>query len=245
MAPRPWTVLRHDPIAELEPNLWAVEADLPRSPVRRRMSIVRRAGGGLLFHNAIPLAEDWMRRIESLGRPALLVVPNGLHRLDLHAFRARYPRLRVHCPPEAHARVAAVVPVDGHWDDLPPDPDVRAEPLRGSRYGEAALVVRSGDRTSLLFGDTVMNLPHLPGAQGLLLRLLGSTGGPRVTRLARLLSVSDRRLLASHLLRLAGLPGLSRLVVSHGRNVEEDAAGVLRAVAHDLHPSASAAALTV
>jgi hypothetical protein len=231
-------VLRHDPIVELEANLWCVEADLPSSAVRRRMSIVRRTDGGLLFHNAIPLAEDLMRRIEAFGRPALLVVPNGLHRLDLHAFKARYPSLRVHCPPEAHRRVASVVPVDGHWDDLPPDPGVRAEPLRGSRFGEAALVVRSGARVSLLFGDTVMNLPHLPGLQGRLWRLVGSTGRPRVTPVARLLSVSDRRLLAAHLARLADLPGLSRLVVSHGRNVEQDAPGVLRVVARDLHPAA-------
>lgn len=237
-APRPWTVLRHDPIVQLEPNLWCVEADLPRSPVRRRMSIVRRADGGLLFHNAVPLAEEAMRHLEALGRPAVLVVPNGYHRLDLHAFKARYPRLRVHCPPQAHRRVESLVPVDGHWDDLPPDPDIRAEPLQGSRFGEAALVVRTGERVSLLFGDTVMNLPHLPGAQGLLWRLLGSTGRPRVTPLTRLLAVSDRRQLAAHLARLAGLPGLWRLVVSHGRNVAQDAAGVLRAVAGDLHPSA-------
>ncbi len=238
MPPRPWTVLRHDPLVELEPNLWAVEADLPRSPVRRRMAIVRRADGGLLFHNAVPLAEEAMRRIEAFGRPAVLVVPNGMHRLDLDAFKARYPRLRVHCPPEAHRRVAAVVPVDGHWDDLPPDPSVRAEPLEGSRFGEAALVVRSGARASLLFGDTVMNLPHLPGAQGLVLRLLGSTGRPRVTPVTRLLSVSDRRRLAAHLARLAAVPGLARLVVSHGADVEDDAPGVLRAVARDLDPSA-------
>ncbi len=83
-----------------------------------------------------------------------------------------------------------------------------------------------------------MNLPHLHGLEGRLLRLLGSTGKPRVTPVARLLSVSDRRRLAAHLARLAALPGLCRLVVSHGRNVEQDAAGALRAVARDLHPSA-------
>ncbi|HYQ80929.1 MAG TPA: hypothetical protein VEP68_05475 [Anaeromyxobacteraceae bacterium] len=238
MAPRPWTVLRHDPIVELEPNLWAVESDLPLGPVRRRMSVVRRADGGLLFHNAIPLAEEWMRRLEAFGRPAVLVVPNGLHRLDIHAFKARYPRLRVHCPAEAHRRVAAVIPVDGHWDDLPPDPDVRADPLPGSRFGEAALVVRSGERVSLLFGDTVMNLPRLPGLQGLVWHLLGSTCRPRVTPVTRLLSVSDPHRLSAHLAGLADLPGLTRLVVSHGTIVEEDAPGALRAVARDLHPSA-------
>ncbi len=238
MAPRPWTVLRHDPIVEMEPNLWAVESDLPLGPVRRRMSIVRRADGGLLFHNAIPLAEEWMRRLEAFGRPAVLVVPNGLHRLDIHAFKARYPRLRVHCPAEAHRRVAAVIPVDGHWDDLPPDRDVRAEPLPGSRFGEAALVVRSGRRVSLLFGDTVMNLPRLPGLQGLVWHLLGSTGRPRVTPVTRLLSVFDRHRLSAHLARLADLPGLTRLVVSHGTIVERDAPDALRAVAHDLDTAA-------
>ena len=139
---------------------------------------------------------------------------------------------------QAHRRVSARVQVHSHWSDLPPDPGVRAEPLEGSRFGEAALVVRSGSRASLLFGDTVMNLPHLPGLEGRILSLIGSTGRPRVTPVAHLLSVSDRRRLAAHLARLADLPGLCRLVVSHGRNVEEDAAGVLRAVARDLHPAA-------
>jgi hypothetical protein len=79
-----------------------------------------------------------------------------------------------------------------------------------------------------------MNLPHLPGAQGLLLRAIGSTGGPRVTPLARLVAVSDRRALAASLERLARTPGLARLVPSHGAIVEADAARVLADVARRL-----------
>lgn len=76
-----------------------------------------------------------------------------------------------------------------------------------------------------------MNIPHLPGLEGFLLRLIGSTGGPRVTRLARLVSVGDRRALAGHLERLAATPGLVRLVPSHGAIVSVRAGEVLREVA--------------
>jgi hypothetical protein len=232
-APRPWTVLPHDPIQKLEDNLWTVAGRLPRGPMNRRMSVVRLGDGGLLFHNAIPLEERAMAEIEAFGRPAILVVPNGYHRLDLHAFRARYPALRVLCPAPARARVGAVTAVDGGWEALPQGAGVEAVPLDGSRWGEAALVVESagGARTSLLFGDTVMAIPHQPGIGGLVLRLVGSSGGARVTRIARLFTVSDARALAAALERLAARPGLARLVPSHGDLVERDAAGVLRAVA--------------
>lgn len=198
------------------------------------MSVVRLGDGRLVFLNAIPLAEDAMAELERWGEPAILVVPNRLHRLDLHAWKARYPRCAVLCPRPAAPHVARVVPVDGDLAALPPDPALRAEPLDGTRSAEPVLVVRSGPRTSLLFGDAVMNLPHLPGLGGALLRLIGSTGGARVTLPARLVMVADRRALAAHLARLAELPGLARLVPSHGGIVEADAPGVLRAVARRL-----------
>lgn len=235
-APRPWTVLAHEPIARLEENLWAVAGSLPRGGMNRRMSIVRLSDGRLVFHNAVPLEEPAMRDVEAFGRPAVLLVPNGLHRLDLHAWKRRYPQLAVICPRPARDRVARVVPVDGGWDALPRDPALEAVPLEGSKTGEAALVARSegGGRASLLFGDTVMNIPHRGGAEGLLLRLLGSSGEAKVTRIARLLTVIDRAALASALDRLAATPGLVRLVPSHGELVTEDAPAVLRRVAAGL-----------
>jgi hypothetical protein len=221
-------VLRHDRIQKLEENLWAVAGALPRGPMNRRMSIVRLADGSLLFHNAVPLDDASMREVEAFGRPAFLAVPNGFHRLDVHAWKGRYPQLTVVCPPGARERVAKAVPVDGGWDLLPRDGTLESAPLEGSRWQEAALAVRHGARASLLFGDTVMNIPH--GA-GLVLRLIGSSGGPKVTPVARLFTVRNARALAAHLERLAATPGLVRLVPSHGELVEGDAGAVLRGVA--------------
>jgi len=219
----------------VEENLWLVEGELPGGrAIRRRMSIVRLSGGRLAFHNAVPLREEAMREVERFGEPALLLVPNRIHRLDVHAFSERYPALRVFTAAPAQAKVWEVAPVEGTWQDLPVDRALVAHPIAGSRFGEAAFAVRSGERVSLLFGDTVMNIPPAAGPEGLLLKAIGSLGGPKVTPLTRLLAVFDRSALARSLRRLAGLPGLCRLVPSHGRVVEPDAADGLRRAADGL-----------
>ena len=43
--PRPWTVDRHDPIDKHEDNLWSVVGDIPRMPLRRRMTLARLRDG--------------------------------------------------------------------------------------------------------------------------------------------------------------------------------------------------------
>lgn len=234
-APRPWTVLPHGPLEPLEENLRAVSGSLPRGGLNRRMAVVRLGDGRLLFHNAIPLSEPDLQALAAWGRPSFLLVPNRFHRLDVHAFRERHPGLAVLCPAPARPHVERVVRVDGGLELLPPDPALSAIALEGSRGDEPVLLVRSpGGRATLVFGDAVMNIAHRPGLEGLLLRLLGSSGGARVTRIARLIAVSDRARLAAHLARLADTPGLVRLLVSHGEDVTEGAPGVLRAVAAGL-----------
>ncbi len=160
-------------------------------------------------------------------------VRNALDGALLRAWKARYPACAVLCPRPAAKAVGSVVPVDGALDALPPDPALAIETLSGSKIEEAALVARSPGRAraSLLFGDTVMNIPRLPRLEGLLLGLIGSTGGPRVTRLTRLATVGDSRALAAHLERLAATPELVRIVPSHGAIVSERAGEVLREVA--------------
>jgi hypothetical protein len=76
-----------------------------------------------------------------------------------------------------------------------------------------------------------MNLTEAKGLDGLLFKLLGSVGGPRVTRIARLLMVTNRADVRAHLEELAALPGLTCLVPSHGEIVDQDPAAVLRRVA--------------
>ncbi len=227
----PWKTQQHDPIQRLEDNLWNVDADIPGIPLRRRMVIVRRADGRLVVHNAVCVGEDALREIEAWGEPAFLVVPSGFHRIDASRWAARYPRATVLAPARSAKRVRERVRVDGSFDALPADPAVTLETLDGSKIGEGALAVRSGDRVSLVFNDTVMNNAHGRGLWWAVYRLIGSTGRPKVTPLIKLAGVNNRRALSAHLARLAETPGLVRVLPGHGAIIDRDAPRVLREVA--------------
>jgi hypothetical protein len=227
-------VLPYTPIVRLEDNLWTVEGEVPRMPIRRRMTVIRLADGRLVIHSAMALHEEDMAAIEAWGPPSILIVPSDYHRMDAPRFKERYPDLQVFCPGPCAGRVSQVIAPDGHYGGLPDDFTMRCEALDGVKSGEAVFIVRSEERVTLVFNDALFNHPHTPGLKGLVGRLVGSTGGARVTPVMRLFVVSDRRALRAHLHRLSRLDGLHRLVPGHGDVVDEDAAGVLASVADKL-----------
>ncbi|HTE51074.1 MAG TPA: hypothetical protein VK698_09420 [Kofleriaceae bacterium] len=229
-----WKVLPHGPIERLAENLWRVRGEVPHMPIGRVMTLVRRADGGVVVHSAIALEEPLMGEIEAWGRPAFLVVPNRGHRLDAPAFARRYPDARVLCPAGAREKVAGVVRVDGDFRDLPPDPDVALAHLDGLREQEGVVQVRSADGATLVFNDAIFNLPAMAGLVGLIYRLTGSTGRPRVSRLGRLVFVRDRAGFRAHLERLAAVPDLRRIIVSHGDVITDAPAATLRGIAAEL-----------
>jgi hypothetical protein len=209
-----WTVLPHRPIEKLEPNLWRVEGDLPNSNGTRVMTIVKLASGGLLVHSAIALEEDQMKEIEAFGKPEVLIVPNGFHRLDSKVFKDRYPQVRVLCPAGARKKVEQVLKVDGTYDDGLKDDHVRVFHLEGAKQHEGVLEVKSPGGTTLVFNDMVNNLPKLGGMMGF---MLAPTGRPSVPRIFRMFFVKDRKKLAAHVEQLAATPQLKRVIVSHGK----------------------------
>jgi hypothetical protein len=56
--------------------------------VPREMVLYRLADATLLIHTAIALNEPGMAKLESLGTPKILVVPNRIHRFDAGVYRA-------------------------------------------------------------------------------------------------------------------------------------------------------------
>lgn len=231
----PWTVLPHGPLETAAPAVWRVEGSLPNMPLRRVMTVARRSDGRVVIHSAIALAEAEMKQIEGWGEPAFLLVPNGYHRLDAGAFKRRYPSLRVFCPRGVRRRVEEVVPVDGTYDQFPGDEGVRLEHVGGTGEVEGVMFVHTPGDSTLVLNDILFNMPHLRGLQGLILRYVtGSSGGPRVSRLASAFLVKDREAVARDLMRWAETPELRRVIVSHHQVLRDDVPATLRRVAATL-----------
>ena len=229
-----WRVLPHGPIEKLSERVWRVEGQLPKMPMKRVMTIAKRSDGGLVVHNAIALGESEMAQIEAWGPVVAIAVPNGYHRLDARVFHERFPSARVLCPPGARKKVEEVVPVTSVYSDEPADAAVSFEVLDGTKGGEGAMIVKDAGGTTLVLNDLVFNMPHVGGFTGFVLKAVtASTGGPRISRIARWFIARDKPALKTHLEKLAGLPQLQRAIVSHHQVIEQPA-GVLRDLAASL-----------
>lgn len=230
-----WTVLPHGPLTEIAEGVWNVDGTLVDMPLPRRMVIVRLDDGGLLIHNPIALEEEEMKQLDALGPVRFILTPNGFHRLDSPGYQQRYPEAKLLCPKGARAKVAEVARVDGSYADFPDDSRVRLEHLEGIRGAEGVVIVAGADGTTLVLNDALFNLDHMGGAFGFIYgRLMGNAGKPKVTTVFRFFVLKDKKALRANFERLAELPGLARILVSHGKPILENAAGTLRAAAADL-----------
>lgn len=231
-----WKVLPHGALTEVDEDLLTVTGELrmPLGSFPRRMVVVRVPDARLVIWSAIALDAAGMDKIEAYGRPAFLIVPNELHRLDAHAWKERYPQLIVVAPPGARAKVGEVVLVDTATPDFA-DADVAFVTVPGTDQRESALVVRKRGGTTLVLNDIVGNIRDAAGIGGWFLRMAGFAGNaPRVPRVVKRKLVADADALRVQLMRWAELPNLRRVLVSHGDAIERDAPGVLRELAHSL-----------
>jgi hypothetical protein len=220
-----WTVLPHDPIEKLTENFWCVQGVMPDGKTTRKMSVIRMRDGSLLFHNAIALKEDAMQELEAFGKPAYIVVPGAFHRQDARIWKDRYPSAKVVAPAGAKKKVDAVAKVELDYRDAPRDDTVKLEYFDGCKEKEGYVEVHSETGTTLVINDVVCNLPKVGGLLGF---FMAPTGQASVPRISRWMIVKERSAVGEHLDRLAGIPDLRRLVLSHGDNIVQNPNEALR-----------------
>jgi hypothetical protein len=220
-----WTVLPHDPIEKLTENFWCVQGVMPDGKTKRKMSVVRMRDGALCFHNAIALEAKAMQELEAFGKPSFIVVPGAFHRQDARIWKDRYPGAKVVAPAGAKKKVDAVAKVELDYRDAPSDDTVKFTYFDGCKEKEGYLEVHSESGTTLVVNDVVFNLPKMGGLRGF---AFGPTGQPSVPRISRWMVVKERNAVGEHLERLAGIPDLRRVVLSHGENLVENPNEALR-----------------
>jgi hypothetical protein len=197
------------------------------------MTIARLASGDLVVFSAIALNDAEMTKVDALGRPAFLVVPNAFHRQDAPAWKSRYPAMQVVAPERARSVVDEVVQVDDTVGNFG-DPDVRFIPVPGTK-GESALLVRHQSGASLVINDLIANVRDARGIMKLVLTLMGFAGSrPQVPRMFKKRAVEDADLVARQFREWAAVPGLARIIVSHGSIIEASPAQLLHRLADKL-----------
>ncbi|MBL8924575.1 MAG: hypothetical protein JNJ54_37340 [Myxococcaceae bacterium] len=225
-SPRPWTVFRPGPLTQRGHAVWTVDDDVPGLPgATRRMSVIRRPSGDLVFFNAVPVPEASLEALKAIGRPAHLLVPNVFHALDVPAFIQRLG-VTAWVPDVSTAALSGRFPCRP-VSAFPKDEGLRLFTVEGFKTKEIVLVA---ERT-LFTGDLVTNSPHGKGAAGFLMRVVGFTGPePKLPFPVRQRVQTDRQAVKALLATLAALE-LDRLVPTHGAVVDGDVAGSLRKVA--------------
>lgn len=232
-----WKVEPHGPLERLDDGLATVagEIRMPLGRFPRRMTIVSLEGGRSAIWSAIPVDEQTMSKIESMGRIAWLIVPNPGHRLDIRAWKARYPAAKVLCTPGAREDVEKVIAVDatrGEFDDAA----VQWLVVPGLAEKEAALAIERRNRVTLVLNDILANVRHPRGLGAqIMARAFGfGVHAPQVPLVCRRVYVKDAKALASWLQQWSRESRLARIVVSHGDVIEDRPGDVLARVAAEL-----------
>jgi hypothetical protein len=231
-----WTVLPHGPLREVDDGILTVVGDIPMplGQLPRRMTVVRLSDGKLVIYSAIALNEAEMTSLEGYGTPGFLIVPNALHRLDARIWKARYPAMKVIAPAGAAKAVNEIVAVDATASEFN-DPSVAFVDVAGTKARESALIVQRESGTTLVVNDIIGNIRDAKGASGFILKIAKFAGSqPHVPRPVKVKLVHDRKALRDQFADWAALPGLRRILVSHGDIIDSEPAAALRTMAASL-----------
>ncbi|MDP3154728.1 MAG: hypothetical protein Q8N23_18765 [Archangium sp.] len=227
---RPWTLHKPGPLTQRDDRLWTVDDLVPGLPgATRRMTVMKRLDGSLLFYNAIPVDDATLDQLRALGTPAQLIVPNQFHALDAAAFAHRLG-LTAHAPLVALPVLAERLTCQP-ITTLPLDASLRVFAVEGFSTHEVVLVFGA----TLLVADLLTNAPHAGGLAGLIMRAVGFSGpSPKLPGPVRMRVGRDLKAVAALMNQLASLDGVTRIIPSHGTIIEGDAAAALRAVSATL-----------
>jgi hypothetical protein len=214
-----WIVSEHGALEEVTDGILTVQATIkmPLGHFPRRMTVVRLANGGSAIWSGIPLDRESMKRLEAAGKPHFLIVPNAHHRLDIRAWKARYPDALVLAPDGARRVVEEACPVEGNQTALS-DPDARLVIVEGTGNGEFAFHVKRAEGTTLIVNDIIAYVAHPHGMMAkLMARIMGfGVHEPQTPRVIKRMLIKDKRALASQLSHWSREKELRRIIPSHG-----------------------------
>ncbi len=203
-------------------------------PFPTRMTIVRLAGGGLWLHSPIAYDAALASALSAMGPVRHLVSPNKLHYEHLGAWSRAFPEATVWASPGLRERARARG-LDLRFDeDLGPEApeawgaEIAQTIIPGSYLDEVAFFHRASK--TLILTDTIQSfeLAKLKQPYRFLVWLSGAYAGRGQMPIDLRATFSPHRRSVRRAVETMLSWGPERVVVSHGRCIEQDAPGALR-----------------
>jgi hypothetical protein len=236
MAEQTHKIFPHGDPQELMPGVWVVTGALP-FPLKREMTIAKLSDGSLLLHSVIAMNDAAMAKLDALGKPSVMIVPHGSHRLDPPFYKARYPEIRVVAPAAARAKIEEVIKVDATSEESLPAHGVRVHAVNGFKNGELAYELDTPGGKLLILSDAVANHDPPAGLGGWFMSVVaGGIKGRKlgIPRIVRRMILSDKAAARASLEKLAEIPDVKALTVAHGRPITDGVSAALKEAASTL-----------
>lgn len=172
---------------ELTDGVWIEDASFKVGGVdlRGRMTVLTDGDGGLVLHSPTRIDDALAEEVRALGEVRWIVAPNLFHHLFANRTKDRWPNARLLAAPGLREKVPELK-VDAVLDVAPPEWDgaIAIEPIAGMpKLNEVALIHRAS--RTLVVGDFVFNMVSGDWWTRSCLRLVGSFGPTRQTRVVR------------------------------------------------------------
>lgn len=179
---------------QLGEDIWTVAQPLVigGADLGTRMIVVR-VGGELMLHSPVRIDDALATELDRLGRVRWLVAPCAYHHLFLRRAKERWPEATVLAVPGVEKKQPKLA-IDGMLPDATPREwagTVDTQLIEGMPKLEEIAFLHRPSKT-LVLADFLFNIPHLEGWLGrTVLKMAGSYGGPKQTKLFRFL-MKDR-----------------------------------------------------
>lgn len=214
-------------------GIHVVKGGLP-FPMYRNMVAIRLASGELLLHSVVALDEAGMAALEAIGKPTYAIVPSSGHNMDIGFYARRYPDLKVLCPAVHRAATETKAAVAGTVEDVLPTLGFILHTVPGLKDAEYFYEWPIPGAGQMLMGNDALageTATDRRNPLSILTRHLGAKGRLGISRINRWFFIDDLEALKEAVARLAEVPELELVTVSHGDPVTSDAAGALREAA--------------
>lgn len=224
----------HGPLELLSEGVWRVRGTLSM-PLRRNMIVLQLRSGELLLHSVVAVDSPTLAALAALGTVAYIVIPHAGHQLDAGFYRDRFPQAKVLAPDSARPAVVTRGRLDATVETVLPGLGFTLHLAPATRSPEYVYEwpLPSGGRllmlSDLLGGTDAADRSSFQGRT--VTSFLTAARAPLgVTRIYRLAMVKDLAAVRGFAHRLADIPDIRLITVSHGEPVREDCAAALRAV---------------